>query len=355
MTRQSEFKHAVGNENASDVVTLSIRRNDDEFDFKIKLAAKIDPWDQPFLGIIPDRTSDELAVADLFDHSAAKNAGIEVGDILRSINGKPIAAFDEFWDALVPHQLGTELTLGIQRGNKTIEVVCEPTSVLNDVLKTEPQLLAKENSIDRNLQTGLVDISIVDEDNRAVAYVPETIDRFSSIGLIVSIGPPATIDDQKFESTWKETCNARGWIVLTVEPLDTTTWSRTEAGFFQKMIAKMLRDYPIDPRRVSIWGENSGGSYALFVALSNKDMIRGVVALNADFPRGISALDTDPQSPLSIFWSQEKEKEDEASDAFEKIVKTLEAKKFPIISKRGSKPEELHQQVVDWIDTLDRF
>lgn len=71
-------------------------------------------------------------VNEVFDDSAAAKAGIKPGDIITSINGKPISSFGELRATIATLGAGADITLGIFRDGKYIELhttLQEPTEI----------------------------------------------------------------------------------------------------------------------------------------------------------------------------------------------------------------------------------
>ena len=67
-------------------------------------------------------------VGGLSPQSAAVDAGLELGDLIESVNGAPVATFAALRE-IVGGGDGSELTLGIMRGGERIEIVLTPRRV----------------------------------------------------------------------------------------------------------------------------------------------------------------------------------------------------------------------------------
>ena len=102
----------------------------------------------------------------------------------------------------------------------------------------------------------------------------------------------------------------------------------------------------------------AGAAMAYHVAFRNRDICRGVAAVEAPLPMRIGSPVTDPVQPLEIYSFSSKQ-----SKAAEEIAtgeKMLQQRAFPVIATTFDGPqrylnsEEL-ARLVRWIDTLDRI
>lgn len=99
------------------------------------------------IGILPDDITPVLAAAlgiehhagvilsDVRPHSAAEAAGLQQGDIVRAVDGKPVRETLQLSTAIFQHSIGDQLVLDIQRGQehlqKTVTVMERPPSPTN--------------------------------------------------------------------------------------------------------------------------------------------------------------------------------------------------------------------------------
>jgi len=71
-----------------------------------------------------------------------------------------------------------------------------------------------------------------------------------------------------------------------------------DVGFLNRLLDKLLNDYPIDPRRIYIYGHSSGAFMAHRMACSNAERFAGIVA-GAGFTLGGPQLCA-PSVPISV-------------------------------------------------------
>jgi serine protease Do len=84
-------------------------------------------------GIVPDEITSVLAAAlgiehhsgvilsDVYPHSAADVAGLEQGDIVRAVDGKPVRETLQLSTAIFQHSIGDEIVFDIQRGKEQLQ------------------------------------------------------------------------------------------------------------------------------------------------------------------------------------------------------------------------------------------
>lgn len=83
-----------------------------------------------FLGVQVEKVAEGLKIIEIESGSPAEQAGLKVGDLARSLDGKPVQAVDEFRDLLRTLGAGQKLALSVQRGKETltVEATLAPTS-----------------------------------------------------------------------------------------------------------------------------------------------------------------------------------------------------------------------------------
>ncbi len=72
-------------------------------------------------------------------HSPAAKAGIEVGDVIRSVNGKVISSFSDLPPLIGMMPPGTKATLGIIRDGKSLEIVVTLSALNQDATVSEDE------------------------------------------------------------------------------------------------------------------------------------------------------------------------------------------------------------------------
>lgn len=78
-----------------------------------------------FLGVIGDEKPQAAVVRTVQPNTAAANAGLRTGDIIRKFNGRPVANFKELTQEIAKHVPGDEVTIEIDRGTGPTDVKVE--------------------------------------------------------------------------------------------------------------------------------------------------------------------------------------------------------------------------------------
>ena len=128
------------------------------------------------IGVVPQDLTPTLASAlglqhhsgailsDIVPHGAAEAAGLAPGDIVLSVDGKPIKAARQLTAAVFQHTSGDQVTLEIERGGqrmqKTVAVLEAPNSPggLNELAHRNPHLVRQIGILALTLDEHVTDI-----------------------------------------------------------------------------------------------------------------------------------------------------------------------------------------------------
>ena len=151
------------------------------------------------LGLIPLQISYKPVIGSIISGGAAEKAGLQVGDELRSFEGKPISDWIE-WVTLIRAHADKEMTIDILRGDKTLTLSLTPSKTKDNIGKIGAGLDADQTEIPEDLLAELRYGPI----SAIVRAVQETWDFAVStvkgiVGMIIgtvsskNIGGPITI------------------------------------------------------------------------------------------------------------------------------------------------------------------
>lgn len=409
IVRQAQLKHVLGGLYAEDTVSLTVKRGEEEIDVELTLAGELIPYSRPFLGILPGRPKpqpeeEEMAAADdpdaesesdeesptevndaeattdeeseattpaastgvivryVYPDSPAAKAELKVEDIITHLNDEAITDADGLRTAIQAiEESESAQKLTVTRAGEPLQLevtLAEHPSKLPDEIPL-PQFaegLAKNDGI----EIGDIEVRLPEEPNAAFAWVPDLAQTGTALGLIVWLntdGDPA----DKLVPQWKEHCEKYGLAVLAIQPGNDGRWNRSETAVVRKMIDRMAQGYTIDPLRTVIIGAESGGGLGYLIAFENRDVLAGIVAINAPLPRGASVPDNDPLSFLEII-AMHTPKTPLAEPIAAQIEAMEKLKQHVLKVDLGTGPElnsELEptnrEWLTRWIDTLDRI
>ncbi len=292
----------------------------------------------------------------VYPDSPAAKAGIERGDRIVSIAGKPITTpqnLQEHLAALEPLEtVKMEIDRGGTRKSLEAKLATLPEAVPESL---PPARTSKPPADDPVAITGKLTIKIPEAPNDCLVYIPEHYNSHVPHGLVVWLHPAGGLKDDELIDRWKSICNAFDLILLAPKSADPAHWQRTEAEFVRKAIDDVLQKYNIDRSRIVVVGHEAGGAMAYLVALTERDLIRGVAALNAALPLGLKPPANDPIERLAIFSTVAKT----SSPPIEASIKQFREAKYPVTqldvgeTQRPLNGDEL-KTLARWVDTLDR-
>jgi len=120
---------------------------------------------------------DGIVIEDVIPDGPAASAGLIPGDIILSVNNKPVQDIRQFALSLYPFAVGENVTLQIQRGKQTISYQV-PVSEKQDVQERLADLVTKEQA--KIPQLGILALTL---DEKLVPMLPPLRNRF---GVVVA-------------------------------------------------------------------------------------------------------------------------------------------------------------------------
>jgi poly(3-hydroxybutyrate) depolymerase len=118
-------------------------------------------------------------------------------------------------------------------------------------------------------------------------YVPSSIKPGSPAPLIVMLHGSARVGMSLVEK-WKDLAKKEGFIIAGPDSLDTRSWNMPEDGpdFLHELVEELKAKYPINPRRVYLFGHSGGAIFALMMSLMESEYFAaGAVHAGALPPR----------------------------------------------------------------------
>jgi len=366
ITRQAELKHALGPLYAGESVQLVALRGQERVDRQVELVAAIDPYDAPFLGILPMRTlageeAKQLVVRYVYPDGPAAQAGIKAGDVIASAAGQAVTSATSLaaqMQLLAPDQ---SLKLEVRRGDETLLVEPKlarlPENLPGELPPARGELPAPPADQVRPA-AGVVTLKVVEFPQEGVAIVPEKYDPRVPHGLVVWLHPPGKFDQQQLVEFWKPLADEHDLIVLAPKGGDPARWLPDELRFVDRLLDQVTKTYTIDPTRIVTHGYQGGAAMAYAVALSHPETVRAVAAVDAPLPRLAQVPEADPIHPLA-FYTTRSAKSDNAPLVAAGIER-LRSMKYPVVVvDTGDQPRYLTAPELEslgrWFDSLDRL
>ncbi len=351
--RQAEFKHAIGRLYAGDNASLTVQRGTEKRSYVVKLTGEIQPFDLPAIGVLPvppDPSTESVEIRHVLSNSPAANAGLVAGDSIEAVEGEPTKTRNDLAIAFVQRGMGTTIKLNIRKANaNSAQVVA--TDILLAPQSAQPLANVKRFPVASSTKT--IDITVSESSNRCFAVLP--VDSPTLAGVLVWIPEPGEVNQQKFVNAWKSMCLQYNVAVVVPQSLDEAKWDPGESDFIAKSVNLLAGQMAVDPNRVAIGGQSTGGFMAALTCFTEREKFRGLILIDSSLPSRIENPKTSAVNPLLVYMgsSVQFDKQDE----FEISVERLKRAKFPIhVETAGSaKLLDWAPTILGWVDTLDRL
>lgn len=360
ITRQVQMRHALGRHYAGDKVTFVASRGDELVKGEVELVAKLEPYEYPMLGILPGRLSSDsgVVVRYVFPNSAAKSANLEPGDVILEVAGKKptdAVALQQLIAAWDPAEV---IKLKVKHGEELRDVEVKLTPLTGD-LPPEPQTPDKIDNFTDKVppeDLGLLELKLPEEKQECFAFVPKSYQPKLPHALVIWFTPPGQFEKAEVEKHWAELAEKWHLIVIAPRPGEAGKWNPAEVAVVRKFADNVISRYNVDRSRVVAHGRHVGGSMAWLTALAHRNLIRGVLPVDAPLPGRVS-VENDPVNRLYVYNAASKATP--AAKLIDAGVQRLKASKVPLISKPLEGDRDLNaaelEELAHWIDALGRI
>jgi len=379
IVRASQVKEELSRRYAGETVHLVVLRDGQRIERELELAAKLEPYEHPFLGVLPMRppagSRDDpagVAVRYVYPEGPAAQAGIERGDVLVALAGKPIDDHDQLRRRISELEPEEEVELEARRGQDVLRVRVRlgrlPEDLPRDALPPARDVGQREGEA-RARRTrppttgkmpvppaGSIQLKIPEFENDAWAYIPEDYNPDVQHGLIVWLHARGEFDWDELVARWKPHCDQGDLILLAPKSASPAGWIMRDRTLVRKLVDEITSAYTVDPTRIVVHGHQAGGRLAYVVAFSSRELVRAVAAVDAP-PTG-RPPENDPIYRLAFYVARAKKARE--ADRIDAAVSRLRDMKYPVtVEDLGDEPRYLNpdelSELVRWIDTLDRI
>jgi serine protease Do len=364
ISRSAEVKEEISRRYAGDKMKFTVERaakskkdeKPETLVLEFTLVEKLTTYKHPFFGILPLRDYAEkgVKIRYVYPDSPAKKAGIEAGDILISLAGKPLDDQAGMLAALQEFEPGQSVEVEFRHG----ETAKKSPVVLGELPESLPpaKLPAAHGTVkstpEKKPETGEVKIKIAEFPNEATAYVPANYDPAVSHGVVVLLHGPGGFKWEQVLAQWKPICEKYELILVAPKPANGEIWTPDEMEFLSKLLGDLRRNYRIDAQRIAVFGEEMGGSMASMAAARNLDDFRACALVNA-MPS--SPPELDPAHRFAIYLAVGKKSPQ--AKAVEGIAKKIRELGVPLTVKKIGDQLKLadREEFARWTDMLDRM
>ena len=381
---QTDLRFALGPLYGGDTVHLVATRGEERLERSIELVGKLPVFRNAYLGVLPmrkagdgnsDKASEEndgkgkpergVVVRMVCDGSPAADAGVRAGDRIVQINESAVTSVGGAIGALNNVAPESEVALKLFRGAKNLELKLTaarmPTSVPSEL---PPALTTALAPADGEKSTPAKpgetqDLKLPEFPHECKIYLPATREASSPPAALLWLHAPGDADADAVVHEWQAICDRDGMLLILPKAVDKSRWERTELEYLARLMERVLTQFQVDRNRIAVFGQQGGGTMAWLLALSNRDLFRGVATSAAPLPRQIRVPTNEPAQRLAIFAAVPLDKENVNVQSAEGLQKLSEAG-YTVTAvtsgnDSGQLPDNKREELARWIDTLDRL
>jgi serine protease Do len=356
IARTVEFREEINRRYAGDKIELAVMRDNKLLTRELTLADKIPPYQAAFLGVLPMRGGGDAGVKVrwVYPGSPAASAGVSAGDVIVALDGKRTGTREQMIEAMIECRPDKTVDLEFSHNGKRESRKLTLGAFAMSLPPAElPPACEKGKPADaKGLEIGVVKPRILEFPNEFFAFVPENYDRNVPHGLVVWLHGKGGLDWDKTLAAWRQVCADYNFILAAPKSADGTNWSPRDADLVDRLIKRIEDKYKVDPFRVVVHGQESGGSLASFVAVRDPQTIRAMVLVDA--PLVAVPRENDPQYRFAAYIATS----GKSSRATEKALSLLREMNIPLsVKKLGDEPRYFNAdelcELARWIDMLD--
>lgn len=356
--RQVQMRSLMIPRYAGDTVQFVVLRGEERIAIEAELVAELQPYQHPFLGILPMRASDDgagITVRSVYDDSPAALAGIRPGDVVTHLAGQQIGSVDQAWQVLSAFGPSAAIAVTYRRGEEQQQREVVLTSIPESVPSELPPAYEQLAEVEVRQGVGRVQIKLPEFANDCLAYVPASYGQGVPQGLVLWLHGAGGYEADALVERWKPICDEFGLILVAPKAAEPAAWQPTELDFVKRALGHVSDQYGVDRARIVAAGEQAGAVLAYVMAFQAREQIRGVVAIN-----GAAAGRLGENEPLQrlAFYVADSEQSRFRQQSLATIEK-LRDMKYPVTIRERAEDRSLSadelQEVGRWIDSLDRI
>jgi len=363
--RAAEVKEQISRRYSGEKIHIVLLRDQKPLQFDVELVLKLEPYEHGLLGVLPMREPAKApggtpgtVIRYVYPKGPGAAAGIEPGDALVSLVGKPIQGRVEAIEQFGAFQPGDEVELEVRRGDQTRKLRLKLGRLPEELPPVElpPARGEVKPPAGERPKVGTVELKIPEFKNSAWAYIPEAYQPDVSYGVVIWLHAPGGFDFKELLARWKSHCDRHDLILLAPKSADPQRWAPGEVTLVEKLLDQVRSTYTVDPARVVVHGHEGGGTLAYMIAFGHRELIRAAAVVDA--PLAGRPPENDPLHRLAIYLTTAKKSRH--AEAVKQSTALLRQMKIPVTLKDlGEDPRYLNDEelaeLVRWIDMLDRI
>lgn len=304
-----------------------------------------------------DQEPQGVVIRMVYPGSPAAEAGIQAGDRIVKINRADIDNIDDAIAEVNNVAPGGDVSVRMRRGVESKDYKLAAARLPTGVPEQLPSAFKVEAEPPATAKGKTRKLKLAEFKESCQVYVPPNA-AGRPLGLLLWLHAPGEADAKAIITAWQPICDRDGLLLVVPTAADAGKWERTELEYLRRLTERVVRQYKPDPRRVVVYGQGGGGAMAWLLALSSRDIFRGVATTAAPLPRQIRVPENEPAQRLAVFAGLSGD-EGAATQIAQGLTKLADAG-YPVttitnLDRAGRLSDEEHEQLARWIDTLDRF
>lgn len=113
-------------------------------------------------------------------------------------------------------------------------------------------------------------------------YVPKSFDRSTLHPLVFAASPSG--NGRELVPAWKKACDELGFLLVATNNFRNGPYVAKDDALQQETLARVRREYPVDPKRIYAAGFSGGGMHALDLVGDYPNLFRGVITNSGRMP-----------------------------------------------------------------------
>ncbi|MBS0209338.1 MAG: PDZ domain-containing protein [Planctomycetes bacterium] len=354
--RQIDFTRELNRRYAGDTVHVTIRRGSETLERDMTLVDHLLPYARPFVGVLLARGEESepgVTVRYVYEESPAAKTGIMAGDRLLRFGEQAIEGRAELAAIVAASSAGNKVKIEFTRSGAAqsveLTLAAEPDAVPAS-LPALPELPAPVAGAQPAV--GQLPLRSATVDNEGLLYVPEDFDHRAGYGLLVWLHGDEGFDADSLLARWRELCQQHRFVLLAPMAKSKKRWASEDLDMLKGALDLALADYQLDPLRVAVHGQQSGGAIGSLLTFARREQVRGLAVIQS--PIFGQVPDNDPEYRLWFFVASP------ASTQLDKLIKRVRELKYPLVSRPlEAKAAYLNDaqlgELLRWFDSLDRI
>ncbi len=406
---QTDLRFALGPRYGGESVRIVAKRGDERLERMITLVGELPAFRHAFLGVLPMRQSttpdDERAgsstspaaeatgaeagtrhtvlpdagspardesldngaeggvvVRTVYEASPAAEAGIQAGDRIVRINETDINSIENAIETLNNVAPGNEVKLQLVRSDGRVDLALTatrmPTSVPSELPPAYTAINVEAGGSVAAARGEISELQLPEFPHQCKVFVPASHAEGGPQAALLWLHAPADVNPDEVIRQWQAICDRDGVLLIVPTVAENDRWERTELEYLRRLIDRVIAQYKIDPHRVVVGGHEGGGAMAWLLALTKRDVIRGVATSAAPLPRRVRVPPNEPTQRLAVFAATPPNKD--AAAQFAEGLRQLSEAGYSVTTvtasgESGKLSDAQRAELARWIDTLDRF